>query len=241
LAVELIIHASVYSISFGFSSRTRASLPGAWKRPNLRIERVASPAPLNKRRMTRVKPSPIEIARHIPMSRAGRSNLKRKFDCEECQMPRHCLGSMTSDEAFLEQFEAGLVPLEQWHHEQHIKVAYLYLRRHPFETAVAAVREKIKAHNLAHKVPESPTGGYHETMTQAWMRLVYLTLCEYGPAESADAFYKNSPQLSEKKILRLFYSREVFMSPQAKIEYLEPDLAPLPRSPRQAPPIIGQK
>lgn len=142
---------------------------------------------------------------------------------------------MTSDESFLQQFEAGLWPLEQWHHEQHIKLAYLYLRRYPFDTALARIREKIKAHNLARNIPDGPTSGYHETMTHAWLHLVHVTLCEYCAADTADAFYEQSPQLSQKKILRLFYSREVFMSPKAKTEFLEPDLAPLPRSQRKPP------
>ena len=72
--------------------------------------------------------------------------------------------------------------------------------------------------------------GYHETMTQAWMRLVYLPLCEYGPAENADAFCEQHPQLSQKKVLRLFYSRDRFMPSAAKVGFLEPDLTPLPRS-----------
>jgi hypothetical protein len=137
---------------------------------------------------------------------------------------------MTDDEQFLAEFEACRWPLEQWHHRQHIKVAYLYLRRYPLDAAMDRVRERIKAHNAAHQIPESPTGGYHETMTQAWMRLVHVALCEYGPAETADNFFEQHPELSEKKALRLFYSRELFMSPQAKIEFIEPDLAPLPQS-----------
>jgi len=134
------------------------------------------------------------------------------------------------DETFLKLFESAELPLDQWHHPEHIKVAYLYLRRYPFETAMDRIREKIKAQNMAHKVPESPTRGYHETMTQAWLRLVHVTLCEYGPAETADDFYEQSPQLTQKKTLRLFYSKEVFMSLPAKYEFFEPDLAPLPRS-----------
>jgi hypothetical protein len=134
------------------------------------------------------------------------------------------------DEAFLRQFETATWPLEQWHHQQHIKVAYLYLRRYPFETASAKIREGIKAYNAAHKVPEGLSSGYHETMTQAWLRLVYFTICEYGPAESADAFYEQSPQLQQKKVLRFFYTKERFMSPQAKAEFVEPDIIPLPRS-----------
>ena len=137
---------------------------------------------------------------------------------------------MTNDETFLEKFEAGCWPLEQWHHREHIKVAYLYLRRYPFETAWSRMREKIQAHNAVHRVPDLPTRGYHETMTQAWMRLVYVTLCEYGPAGTADEFYEQHPQLSQTKVLRLFYSRDLFMSPRAKIEFVLPDLAPFPKS-----------
>lgn len=137
---------------------------------------------------------------------------------------------MIDDETFLAEFEACRWPLNDWHHRQHIKVAYLHLVRYSFDEAVNRIRERIKAHNAAHNVPESPTGGYHETMTQAWMRLVHLTICEYGPCDSADSFFEQHPELWEKKTLRLFYSRELFMSPRAKVEFVEPDLAPLPRS-----------
>ncbi len=137
---------------------------------------------------------------------------------------------MTDDEKFLVEFEAGRWPLEQWHHQQHIKLAYLYLRHYPFDEAMGRIRAGIKAHNQARGIPELPERGYHETMTQAWLRLVFVTLQEYGPSETADKFYEQNPQLSEKKVLRLFYSRELFMSPQAKAEFVDPDLAPLPRS-----------
>ncbi len=137
---------------------------------------------------------------------------------------------MTSDDTFLEQFETAALPKEEWHHQQHIKVAYLYLCRYPLQTAAVRIREKIKAYNAAKGVVDSPLSGYHETMTQAWLRLVYFTLCEYGPAENADAFYELNPQLSQKKTLRFFYTKELFTSPQAKAEFLNPDLTPLPES-----------
>ena len=49
---------------------------------------------------------------------------------------------------------------------------------------------------------------------------------------NCDRFYEQHPQLSQKKVLRLFYSGELFMSPRAKAEFVEPDLAPLPKSKR---------
>lgn len=137
---------------------------------------------------------------------------------------------MAGDAQFIREFEAQRWPLEQWHHRDHIRLAYLYLRRYPFDEAAAKLREGIRAHNAAHGIPDQPTMGYHETMTIAWLRLVEAMLIEYGPPPdgTGEAFCDAHPELSEKKMLRLFYSRDRFMSPEAKARFLEPDLAPLP-------------
>ncbi len=103
------------------------------------------------------------------------------------------------DETFLKQFESAAWPKAEWHHRQHIKVAYLDLRRYPLETATVKIREGIKVYNTAHNVEDTLLSGYHDTMTQAWLRLVHFTLCEYGPAENADVFFEQHPQLSQKR------------------------------------------
>jgi hypothetical protein len=136
-----------------------------------------------------------------------------------------------TDEELLRQFEDRSLPFDQWVHRAHIKVAYLYLTRQPFEVAVEKMRSGIRAYNAAHHVPDvpdEPTRGYHETMTLAWLRIIHTTIRLYGCAASADEFVDSQPQLKEKKILRLFYSPEVMMSARAKREFVEPDLAPLP-------------
>ncbi len=46
---------------------------------------------------------------------------------------------------------------------------------------------------------------------------------------SADEFYDMHPQLASKHVLRFFYSPERRMHPLAKTQFIEPDLAPLPR------------
>ena len=135
---------------------------------------------------------------------------------------------------FLREFEAGHWPLEMWHHRDHVKLAYLYLRQHPFDEAAAKLRDGIRAHNAAHDLHDFPTSGYHETMTRAWLHLVDLVIREYGPSDNADLFFEQYPGLSQKKTLRLFYSRELFMSPDAKLQFVTPDLAPLPKSLRSA-------
>ena len=139
---------------------------------------------------------------------------------------------MSPDDLFIREFEAGRWPLEKWHHSDHIKLAYLYLMRYSFDEAAAKLRDRIRAHNAAHNLPDLPTSGYHETMTQAWLHLVDLVIREYGPSDNADLFLEQHPELSQKKTLRLFYSRERFMSPEAKVRFVPPDLTPLPRSQR---------
>jgi hypothetical protein len=133
------------------------------------------------------------------------------------------------DAEFLRRFEAGDWPHADWHHREHVKIAYLYLRRYPLEEAINQIRAGIKRLNAVHKTPEAIDRGYHETMTQAWMRLVFFTLCEYGPTETADKFFDDHPQLWQMKTLRFFYSRDRLMSSDAKAMFVEPDLTPLPR------------
>jgi len=137
-----------------------------------------------------------------------------------------------TDDVFLEAFTRCTLTHAEWNHRAHIKLGYLYLCRHPLEEAIPRVRAGIQALNAAHQTPESLDRGYHETITQAWLRLIHCTLCEFGPAESADLFFEQQKQLGQKETLRLFYSRERLKSARAKQEFVEPDLAPLPCSKR---------
>jgi hypothetical protein len=138
--------------------------------------------------------------------------------------------SVLTDEEFLRRFESTDWPLTEWRHRQHIKVAYLYLRRYPFAQAQTRIRERIKAFNASKSVPESLTRGYHDTMTQAWMHLVHFTLCEYGAAADADAFFNENPQLWSKNVLRFYYTEERFRTQEAKDGFVTPDITPLPQS-----------
>jgi hypothetical protein len=133
---------------------------------------------------------------------------------------------------FLASFEARTLPFAQWTHRAHVKVAFLYLRTLPFESALAKVRAGVRAYNAANEVPEGPTSGYNETTTVAFLHLVAATMAAYGeafPAPTADTFCDAHPQLMTRHALRLFYSPQRRMDPRAKTQFVEPDLAPLPR------------
>lgn len=134
-----------------------------------------------------------------------------------------CLMQM-NDEDFLAAFEARTI--EEFHHRDHIKMAYLYLRRYPLDKAIEKVRAGLQGLAAAWGAPVNDLErGYHETMTQAWVRLVHVTLSNCGAAENAEAFCEQQPQLLQKTRLELFYSRERLMTWKAKGEFVEPDLA----------------
>ena len=139
-----------------------------------------------------------------------------------------------SDDAFLRQFEDCSLPFSEWTHRAHLRVAFLYARGFQFETALARMRSGIKAFNAAHQVPETETRGYNETITHSMMRLVAATIAAYGdalPTPTSDDFCDAHPQLMNKHVLRLFYSPERRMHPDAKTQFIEPDLALLPKVP----------
>jgi hypothetical protein len=136
------------------------------------------------------------------------------------------------DTEFLRAFEDLSLPFAQWTHPAHVKMAFLYLRAHPFDEALARMRKGIKAYNAANKVPEGPTSGYNETTTHAFLHLIAATMAAYGEAmatPTADAFCDTHPQLMTRHVLRFFYSPQRRMHPLAKTQFVEPDLAPLPR------------
>jgi hypothetical protein len=139
-----------------------------------------------------------------------------------------------TDDFLLRQFESLELPFDQWTHRAHVKVAYLYLVDHCFPETLDLMRAGVQAYNAKNNVPESETSGYNETTTHAMLHLIASTMRAYGlthPVASADAFCDMHPQLMTKHVLRLFYSPNRRMHPDAKTQFVSPDLAPLPKLP----------
>jgi hypothetical protein len=132
------------------------------------------------------------------------------------------------DGAFLKAFETAAIPLTEWNHRAHLRVAYLYLERHPFEEAIARIRNGIQAYNLAQGIQDAPERGYHETLTQMWMRILHGLRTAIGPEAGFDAFVERHPYLLVRLLGRLYYTRDRITSEQAKREFVEPDLTPFP-------------
>jgi hypothetical protein len=132
--------------------------------------------------------------------------------------------SAWSDEDFLRGFEDLSLPAELFHHREHIRVAWLYLKSS--DASRAAERMSAGIRRFANH--QGATQKYHHTLTLAWMRLVAASLVETPEDNSFEKFLAAHPELRDKNILGKFYSNELLQSTAAREGWVEPDLQPLP-------------
>jgi hypothetical protein len=128
------------------------------------------------------------------------------------------------EEAFVRAFEAGEYPAEKFRHADHIRLAWIYIRRYGMEGAEERIRASIR--NFATSVGHVPK--YHETMTRAWLRLVYAAYAATPEITEYVAFVSQHPSLLDKNALTPFYSPQVLASNEARYNWIPPDLKPLP-------------
>jgi hypothetical protein len=132
------------------------------------------------------------------------------------------------------RFLARTIPHAEWTHTAHLVVGAWHVDRYGPDEALARLRVGIRALNDAHGTPNSPTGGYHETITRAYVVLLteMLGRCPAAiPLADRVARVLASP-VAAKDALLAFYSRERLLSSTARAEWVEPDVAPL-RAPHQ--------
>lgn len=130
-------------------------------------------------------------------------------------------------ELLIERFENCTVSEKEWTHAAHLTAALWYCLREPdLETATAKMRDGIFKLNAAHNVPNTPTRGYHETLTVFWMRTVSDFLGKIKDKGSLASLANEVIETCGDSGLPLkFYSRELLFSPAARAKYIEPDLA----------------
>ncbi len=136
----------------------------------------------------------------------------------------------TTEEIFevLRGFNDRSLPRARWTHAAHLTVALWHLLQYDWPEAVARVREGIKAYNAAHGVRQTPTGGYHETLTLFWLRAVRAFL-EDGRNEgrSLVALANSLVASCDRDLPLRHYTRERLFSAEARANRVEPDLLPL--------------
>ena len=127
------------------------------------------------------------------------------------------MSAAPGDDALLRGFEAGT--LAELHHRDHVRVAWLYLRREPLLRAVESFVSDLKRFAAAKGAP----GLYHETLTFGFLFLVHERLGP--PDEDFDSFASRNPDLLAWKpsALDRYYHPETLASDRARRRFVLPD------------------
>ncbi len=113
------------------------------------------------------------------------------------------------------------LPKPEWTHEAHVAACWAAVRRHGVDGALSLLREGIRRYNEATGVANTPTSGYHETITRYYVAAVGRIAERPFPDVVADPSVGRDGPLAH-------WSRETLFTPAARADWVEPDLEPLP-------------
>jgi hypothetical protein len=131
---------------------------------------------------------------------------------------------MHSARDLVRDFETCALPAEAFHHRDHIRVAWTYLRRMDYSEAEKRMSDTIRQFADVHGV----TSKYHHTLTLAWMRLVAAAIRDDAGIDDFDRFAGAHPELFDPAAPEMFYSPGLLQSEAARSGWVEPDLRGLP-------------
>ena len=125
----------------------------------------------------------------------------------------------TSDEEFLAAFERLEIPNEDFHHRDHLRLAWSCLRQAEPPGALDRVRTAICRFAEKHGVPEL----YHETITRFWVEHLAATMRAFPDAPDFATLADRRPEMLDKDLVRRRYRPETLAGERARAEWVEPD------------------
>jgi N-formylglutamate deformylase len=131
---------------------------------------------------------------------------------------------MIPDDEFLRAFFGLTLPSSEFRHRDHLRLAWLAVKRHGGDVAeevVAAGISRFAQHNS-----HGPL--YHDTMTRFWVRLVDHAVSARPEIVDFDEFLAAYPLLLDKNTPMRHWSQEAMFAPDARVAWREPDLVALP-------------
>jgi len=120
------------------------------------------------------------------------------------------------------------LPQAEWTHAAHFAAAFWLLRR-PEMDVMRDMPALIRAYNESTGVPNTDTGGYHETITIASLRAAraWLAARPHVPLHAAlNDLLAND--CGRSGWLLAYWSKPLLFSVTARRAWVEPDLKPLP-------------
>jgi hypothetical protein len=132
-------------------------------------------------------------------------------------------------ETLVRSFEDCTIDTAKWSHAAHVATAVYYVARFGEAEGTRRMRDGLLRFVAFHGVTPSPNRGYNETITRVWMRIVAHYVEDAGAgsplAELANGCIE---RYARRETLQAHYTSERLWSDEARLGWVEPDLAPLP-------------
>ena len=128
-----------------------------------------------------------------------------------------------TEKALVDGFRAGTLPVDRFHHREHVRTAWIYVRRWGIVGALERFPRDLRAFALAKGKPNL----YHETITWAYILLVGERISARPSEDTWESFGRDNADLLDwkKSLLFRYYPRERLFGEQAKRCFLLPDPA----------------
>jgi len=134
----------------------------------------------------------------------------------------------TEIDGFLAAFEGCTLPKEEWTHAAHLLTGACYVHGMGREAALAKMRECVRRYNESVGGKNTETGGYHESLTVMWIRLLDRLFRGSAPMERAQFAAKAVEQFERRRdIFREYYDFDLVGSTEARLGWVEPTLRSL--------------
>jgi hypothetical protein len=129
-----------------------------------------------------------------------------------------------TDDDFVRSFEDCTLPNSAFHHRDHVRLAWIYLRREPALDALARFTASLRRFATFHGHP----GLYHETITWAFLFLIHERMANTdegaGERDTWEEFAARNPDLLTWKpsVLDSYYAPETLESERARRLFVLP-------------------
>lgn len=126
-----------------------------------------------------------------------------------------------TDEELIERFENCTVSGASFHHPDHVKVVWLYLRGNSVLKTLSRFSEGLKRLAMANGKPNL----YHETITWAYVFLINERMKRNGGEQSWVEFVESNADLCDwdNSILKSYYQDDTLRSEVARRVFVFPD------------------
>jgi hypothetical protein len=130
--------------------------------------------------------------------------------------------------AFIAAFEACSLPKECWTHSAHILGGAWFVHQLGEAAALDHMRLCIKRYNLAVGGENTATGGYHETVTTFWIKMLHAFLQDRRSLERAEfAAAAVSHFAPQRDLYSRYYDFDVVASTEARARWAPPNRQPI--------------